>query len=282
MEWDKIEDYRGARIQHGPNNRRTYVMRVGDLEVTELLSYLNSLVEKYGYTKSFAKVPSSKSPCFLADGWNIEAFVPGFFRDREDAMFLAKYHDPERRKVSPGIFTRLCKQINELGIEHPSPLPECLHYHSCGKSDVRKICILYRRVFARYPFPIHDESYIQQTMDENVDYFGIWEGKNLIALSSAEKNYEESNVEMTDFAVLPDYRGLGLALYLLCHMDAEMAEEGIITAYTIARLNSGGMNATFLKAGYEYSGTLFNNTNISEGLENMNVYYRKLSNSSSE
>jgi putative beta-lysine N-acetyltransferase len=113
-------------------------------------------------------------------------------------------------------------------------------------------------------------------MEEHIDYFGIWEGQNLVALSSAEKDPENSNVEMTDFAVSPDYRGLGLGLLLLHEMDAAMTEQGIKTAYTIARMRSKGMNATFIRAGYHYGGTLFRNTFISEGLESMNVYHKKL------
>ncbi|MGC9313030.1 MAG: putative beta-lysine N-acetyltransferase [Sediminispirochaetaceae bacterium] len=276
MEWDQIEEYSGSLIQHGPNNRRTYLMRLGEGDASEIILHINELCRTRGYTKSFAKVPASKSPCFLVDGWNIEAFVPGFFHGQNDALFLSKYYDPERRQVALEAFTGLCDQLHEIGIEHPSPLPECLYFRICTAEDVERIAGLYRIVFERYPFPIHDSGYIHRTMKEDVVYFGIWDGRNLAALSSAEMEPEELNVEMTDFAVLPDYRGLGLGLYLLGRMDAAMREAGMITAYTIARLKSKGMNATFLKAGYTYSGTLFKNTYISDGVESMNVYYKHL------
>jgi len=276
MEWDRIEEYSGSLIQHGPNNRRTYLMRLGEGDVSEIILHINELCSTRGYTKSFAKVPASKSPCFLADGWNIEAFVPGYFHGRHDALFLSKYYDPERRQMAPDAFSGLCRQFQEINADQPSPLPECLHFRKCAAEDVEGIVGLYRTVFERYPFPIHDSGYIHRTMDEDVVYFGIWEGQNLVALSSAEMDTEELNVEMTDFAVLPDYRGLGLGLYLLNKMDMAMKEAGMITAYTIARLRSKGMNATFLKAGYTYSGTLFKNTYISDGVESMNVYYKQL------
>ena len=55
-----------------------------------------------------------------------------------------------------------------------------------------------------------------------------------------------------------------------------MKDKDIITAYTIARAISFGMNITFAKNGYKYSGTLKNNTNISGKLESMNVWYKYL------
>jgi hypothetical protein len=55
-----------------------------------------------------------------------------------------------------------------------------------------------------------------------------------------------------------------------------MINRRIITAYTIARAESAGMNETFAKNGYKYCGTLVNNTNISGQIESMNVWVKKL------
>lgn len=135
---------------------------------------------------------------------------------------------------------------------------------------------LYRQVFATYPFPIHDEAYLRQTMAEDVIYFGIWEGDELIALTSAEMDRQGENAEMTDFATRPDCQGRGLANYLLAQAEAAAAQCGIKTAYTIARSYSPGMNITFARNGYTYSGTLTHNTQISGTLESMNVWHKSL------
>ncbi len=84
------------------------------------------------------------------------------------------------------------------------------------------------------------------------------------------------SAEMTDFATLPDYRGFSLASHLLSEMEQNIVDEGIETGFTIARAASIGMNVTFAKGGYEYSGRLRNNTNISGDIESMNVWYKKL------
>jgi len=276
MEWDRIEEFAGALIQHGPNNNRTYLMKLGSADPAGVVKHLHELCLHNGYTKAFAKVPSTKAGCFLASGWNLEAFVPGLFNGELDGVFLSRYYDPARREVEPGHLDALCRMMATLGAEAPRPLPESLQARVCTAQDALKMAALYSEVFERYPFPIHESDYLRSTMEENIEYFGIWEGENLVALSSAEKDVANSNVEMTDFAVSPEYRGLGLGLLLLTQMDAGMTARGIKTAYTIARLRSKGMNATFLRAGYKYSGTLFRNTFISEGLESMNIYYKRL------
>ncbi|NIP49233.1 MAG: GNAT family N-acetyltransferase [Phycisphaerae bacterium] len=104
----------------------------------------------------------------------------------------------------------------------------------------------------------------------------MFNGDELVALSSAEVDFNGGNVEMTDFATLSDYRGQGLATFLLDRMEEDVRSGGIQTAYTIARAYSYGMNITFAKHGYQYAGTLVNNTQISGQLESMNVWHKHL------
>jgi hypothetical protein len=59
-------------------------------------------------------------------------------------------------------------------------------------------------------------------------------------------------------------------------MEKHMIDNNIITSYTIARAKSPGMNITFARNGYEYSGTLINNTQISGKIESMNVWLKTL------
>jgi putative beta-lysine N-acetyltransferase len=135
---------------------------------------------------------------------------------------------------------------------------------------------VYRVVFASYPFPIHDPEYLKQTMATTVRYFCAEEQGKIVALSSAEFDFKGQNVEMTDFATLPDTRGRGIALSLLALMEQDPKVRTMRTAYTIARSLSPGMNITFAKAGYAYGGTLTNNTDISGSIESMNIWYKTL------
>ena len=95
-------------------------------------------------------------------------------------------------------------------------------------------------------------------------------------MSAAETDKAEKNAEMTDFAVLPQYRGRGLAGQLLSYMEETMKPACVKTLYTIARLREPGINKIFINAGYRYTGTLINNTNISGSIESMNIFYKNI------
>ena len=113
-------------------------------------------------------------------------------------------------------------------------------------------------------------------MLKNIVYFGIEINKKLVALSSAEVDHDSRTVEMTDFATLPEFTGNSFASHLLERMEQDMKTRAIRTAYTIARAISTGMNITFARAGYTYTGRLINNTNIAGNIESMNVWHKIL------
>jgi putative beta-lysine N-acetyltransferase len=114
-------------------------------------------------------------------------------------------------------------------------------------------------------------------MEANVIYFCLEDKGIMVALASAEMDRIGENVEMTDFATIPAWRGKGCATLLLGHMEQEMRKSDIKTAYTIARAGSAGMNITFARQGYRFAGRLINNTGISGSIESMNVWYHSLS-----
>jgi putative beta-lysine N-acetyltransferase len=85
----------------------------------------------------------------------------------------------------------------------------------CSKKHSQEIANIYKLVFESYPFPIYNPDYIEQTMDDNVIYFGAVLNDKIIALASSEVDKEAQSVEMTDFATLPEHLGNGIACQLL-------------------------------------------------------------------
>lgn len=274
---DIITKIGDSLIQHGKGNNRIYLMKLAAGDYPRIVKELDELAAKNEYTKVFCKIPADYGGAFLDAGYRVEAEVPGLFNGKQAGLFLAKYLDTGRLVPPIELLQGMRDLIAKVAFEtdrislHPD-----LRFKKPGTEDSDSMARLYRSIFTSYPFPIDQPEYISRTMQADVAYFGIWEGEAPVALSSAEMDLKGGNVEMTDFAVLPEFRGRQLSLFLLRRMEAEMRERGLQTAYTIARLNAPGMNITFHKNAYRFSGTLINNTNICGALESMNVWYKPL------
>ena len=276
---DKIETIDGALIQHGKHNNRIYVMKFDAEQSEPVIYFLNKLAIEKSYSKVFAKIPPIALPAFQQSEFSIEAVIPGFYVGVTDCFFVSRFYN-ENRKISNSV--ELANFSDFLQKEQATKVPRFKHSLKYSiiklqEKHVAAICNVFSQVFETYPFPVNDPKFVLKTMkSENTKYFGVLDGNQLVAVSSSEIDFINKNAEMTDFAVLPKYRGQELAMRLLLMMENEMKIANIKTVYTIARLKEIGINKTFLKCGYHFSGTLINNTNISGNIESMNIYYKHL------
>ncbi len=276
---DSIEQIGKSVIQHGKFNDRIYLLKLAPDDCAEIIPHLEKLAAREGYTKIFAKIRTGALPGFLLEGYSIEGYVPEYYNGTDDCLMVSKFRDEKRSRPPLEALQRFYSLLASAGDSNNDAHPpgNGFHQRELGPEDAGSITEVFKQVFETYPFPVHDPGYILQTMkDKSARYFGIWDGDNLAGVSTAETDLENMNAEMTDFAVLPRYRGQKLALRLLEFMEREMKASGIKTAYTIARLEELGMNKTFLNLGYKYTGTLVNNTNIGGSIESMNIFYKKL------
>jgi len=268
-------------IQHGPLNRRVYLMKLAARDFPDIMPRIDALVEREKYTKIFTKVPAWAYAELRNRGYLQEAFIPAFYQGVEDAFFLSKFVNSDRAKVPENDHLTMAGHLKKAFARRKRTPPEVrlkkgLQMRVCDLKDAEALARLYKTVFQSYPFPVHDPAYIEQTMKSDVLYFGIFNEEKLVAASSAEMDIEEKNAEMTDFATLPESRGQSFSTVLLQKMEQEMMKRALPTLFTIARSLSAGMNITFARNGYRFSGTLVNNTNISGKIESMNIWYKRL------
>lgn len=279
MSVDRLETFGTSLLQHGTANDRVYLMKLAADDLPGILDYIDELVERHDYSKVFAKIPETRQEPFSDAGYQPEARIPLFYNGAVDGLFMVRYAQPERR-IDPDA-ERVAQVLRvardkaaEATLEDSAGDAQC---RLATPQDCEDMAGLYRRVFSSYPFPIHDPDYLARTMNEQVVYAGVWHGGELAALASAEVDAAGGHAEMTDFATAPEHRGQGLANHLLRRLEGLFEESAIQTSYTIARATSYGMNITFAKSGYRFAGTLVRNTQISGGLESMNVWYKALS-----
>ncbi|MEA1945458.1 MAG: putative beta-lysine N-acetyltransferase [Euryarchaeota archaeon] len=275
---DKIERLGDSYIQHGTFNDRIYLMKLSCRDYPDIVNRLHNLAHRHGYSKIFAKVPESACPLFLKKEYEVEARIPSFYDGEETGLFLGKFLQKNRQNSSDQeIIQSVLKTAEEKAALVDSPtLPEPMQWRICRPDDAEEMAEAYRHIFETYPFPIRDPDYLRETMDGNTVYFAVECEEKIVSLASSEMYKEDCHVEMTDFATLPEYRRNGLATFLLSVMEEEMRRQGLKLSYTVARAISYGMNITFSRMGYQYSGTLLNNTNIAGRLESMNVWYKFL------
>jgi beta-lysine N6-acetyltransferase len=275
---DRIEEMHGALVQHGPLNRRIYLMKLGAARPTELLPALAACAADNGYTKIFAKIPASAADAFIAQGYEREAAIPDYFGEGVDCSFMGKFIDPARAALPEAAELDRVLDLarSKAGGGISKTLPPRARIRACRPEDAAEMSAIYRVVFPSYPFPIDDPDYLRATMRTHIAYFGVELDGRLLALASSEMDLESGSVEMTDFATLPEQLGQGFAVLLLSRMEEEMGRRGLHSAYTIARAVSPGMNISFARLAYAYGGRLKNNTNISGRIESMNVWYKQL------
>ena len=273
---DKIEELpANTLIQHGSLSDRIYLIRRGNMPAPELAAHLNTLAAQNQYSKIITKINHTELEIFVNLGYTIEAFIPGYFPDSGAMYIVTRYLTSTREKEDnltvyrEVLQTALTKQGTD---RRPADINGSIR--QCTLEDIENMAELYRRVFPTYPFPISNTQYLHHTMQDAVDYYCIETEGKIVALASAELDYENSAAEMTDFATLPEFRNRGFAFRLLGNIESSTRRKGIQTFFTIARAGSCGINITFAKAGYRFGGRLKNNTNIGGQIESMNIWYK--------
>lgn len=243
-----------------------------------LCDRLTYLADANMFSKIFLKARPDDWQRFAELGFVLEGVIKYFFRG-EDAFVMSKFLVPERadarNEVSESkIVERLMKSPREY---EPAPLPEGYRLVIANRDHIPQMVKLYRRVFPTYPSPLAHPDYIAQTMEQHVLYRVALSPKGrVVSAASAEIDSKHGNAELTDCATAKSERGKALMFRLLRELEGDLRGRGIMTGYTLARAPSPGMNRVFYRLGYEYTGRLVNNCDISGSYEDMNIWVKKL------
>lgn len=275
---DEIRHLGASRIQLGPDNDRIYLMHLHPNDHEDIVSRLDTLAARGGYSKIFCKIPSGAEALFTSRGYRVEARIPPGPAGTTGLVFLSRFRTAARAHPSDAAETAavLARVRRDPSPDLP-PLPAGMRLGAVAAPEAAAVAALYASVFASYPFPIDQPAFIRRSMQEGVAWFAVRDGdRGLLAVASIEPSGIPGAVEMTDFATVPAVRGMGLGRHLLRHLGDAARSRGEALGYTIARAGSAGMNLVFAREGYAFAGTLVNNTQIGGRLESMNVWYRWL------
>jgi putative beta-lysine N-acetyltransferase len=267
-----------AQVLFSPLNQRIQVLSYAAQDARLMVSDFENAARTVGFGKVFLKAPVSDRARLEEAGMCAEATIEGYF-DGQPAVVMSLFINDERRqRPHAQEEDAILEKIRARPADSSVPaLPAGYQMFTGGLRDAQEIARLYGEVFASYPFPITDPEYIGSTMRSNVLYRIVRDaGGVLVGAASAETSPELRNAEMTDFATLPNQRGLGLAQHILAALENDMAERSILNLYTIARARSAGMNRVFYNREYALTGTLVNNCHIAGQFEDMHVWCKTL------
>ncbi|MCY7783859.1 MULTISPECIES: putative beta-lysine N-acetyltransferase [unclassified Bacillus (in: firmicutes)] len=204
-----------------------------------------------------------------------EGFLKGYYLGHP-ACVMVCYLTEKRRQTDSYMKEQEMIEALYHTAPHPRSDTPVFTMRKAETNDMYQLSMLYKKVFRTYPTPVFDPAYIEKTMNENTTYYVMFDHDRLISAASADINPELGHAEITDCAVLPEYRGHSLTSFLIEALEKEMAEKEIFHVFSLARAASFGMNAVLYHSGYQYGGRLINNCYIAEGLENMNIWCKHL------
>jgi putative beta-lysine N-acetyltransferase len=267
-----------ARVLVSELNARIQVTGYRADDPVAMAEALEERAAAAGVDKVFVKARASDRTPLEAAGMEAEAVIDGYFAGRPAVVMSSFLSDERRHSAAAEAQREILEEIQSRPADASlTPLPDGYRMERAQEGDTPELAELYGRVFRSYPFPIDDPDYLVSTMETHVVYRLIRDGEgSVVAAASAETAADHRNAEMTDFATLPDQRGLGLAQHLLAALEDDMVEAEIPNLYTIARARSAGMNRVFYNRGYRRTGTLVNNCHIAGRFEDMHVWCKEL------
>jgi len=204
----------------------------------------------------------------------LEGSILGFFDDSSNAVIWTAYQDDERKKRP---FQAEHSKIMENARSKPLIRPSLKKGYSCelvSDGDATEVSNLLKKLFVDYPTPISSKRIKDLIRSEKCLFMCIRsrDGK-MVAVASAEIDHGRQHAELTDCATIQKEQRKGHMTYILSMLERDLEElYGITNLYSLTRAGEKGINFTFAKLGYVYTGRLFNNCRMPDGWESMNIW----------
>lgn len=266
---------RVIEVQYDPYNRRLKLFDATPADVAASTVMASAIRD--GTPELYSKIIVYSRPGqeWQKLGLRREVLIRGFFGD-SDAELWAVYPDPRRASDPAGDSIEDALAIARAKQPVQPSLPPGYSCAPATRDEAGTIAELMAGIFPDYPTPISPQG-VADAMEQRTSHFRVVHDPDgrIAACASAEMHHSRKSAELTDCATRPEARGRGLMSAILRGLEHDLLEQYRITdVYTIARAGEVGMNCSFAKLGYEYTGCLVNNCRMPQGWESMNVWCR--------
>ena len=204
-----------------------------------------------------------------------EAEMEGFFNG-EAAQIMTRYIKEDRGLSKyPEEANEVLKIVGQ-DKKDLSQVKTDYHLELVKEKELPELAALFKTVFPVYPTNVYDPEYLKKAMETDYIFITAKNDKHEIIGAASAMKSGFGSAEITDCAVLPEYRGKQILHGIILALEQELVKQGIFNSYSITRSISAGMNMTVKRLGYLYQGTLTNNCIISTGFEDMNIWTKRL------
>ena len=229
---------------------------------------------KYGRGRVVLLCHSALSQELHASGLTLEATMPGFYSGERDCAVMGAAPDEARSRLANPEEVKKVDLLVQRPWE-PKDRPD-VGTRRAVPADAPEIAKLIAATFEHYPTPSGVPEYIAGQIEAGVPFRAVWEGGEVVACASADLVRVARTAELTDCATRPDQRGRGLMQAILLDLMDDLREMNYPTAFTLARANTPGVNIAFARLGFKFRGCQIQSCRIGGGMEDMNVWSRRL------
>ena len=139
-----------------------------------------------------------------------------------------------------------------------------------------------KMIHSFFNYIFEDQELVQRSIQEfekNLDkknIAGLFYNSQLIALSTILMNNELNTASIQEIYFTRNFKGLNFMLPLLDQLVQSLNNTNIKTIYTFTRALDPDRNRLFGIYGFNYAGTMINETETNGNNENMNIWYKTL------
>ncbi|NCN27925.1 GNAT family N-acetyltransferase [bacterium] len=250
-------------------------------DASQLADSLIEAAEDSGRGKVMTMVEGEHVEDFMRQGFRLAGVMPDYYNGEADCAVMTYNVDEARRFLANPVevsrVSELLKDVNGLdGADLAMMEKQASKTIRATFEDAEEIAALLGETFKDYPTPSHEAAYVRKQIQEGTPFRFIRDGEKMIACASADLIPEARAAELTDCATNPAYRKKGLMSKVLSGLILDLKGMEYATAYTFSRARIPGINIVFKKLGFLYCGQLSQSCRIGDGLEDMNIWCRKI------
>ncbi len=218
-------------------------------------------------------------------GFYLAAQLPKVYDGKEDIFIMSYNVDENRYKLAnpkevgrvEGVLSEVLPPTN-VSIESLSNHSLLESVNALSPNESGELSELIAKTFQSYPTPSFEREYVRSYIEGGNLFHGLRDNSGtLVSCASADIVADAKTAELTDCATLPEYRGRGyMRAILVSLMQSLHRDKRFPTAFTMARARVPGINVLFKQLGFRFCGRLSRSCLIGDGLEDMNIWARRL------